>query len=87
MMHEPSRELLRDDPNPVVISPLRFSCAVECTGPSRLLDRAGVTTRQWMHRERRYLVPIRDMPAVIAQAERDRRTVVIDDRRALQASA
>lgn len=87
MMHEPSRELLRDDPNTVILSPLRHSCGIECTGPSRLLDRAGVTVRQWQHRERRYLFPIREMPAVIAQAERDRRTVVIDDQRAVRASA
>lgn len=79
MMTEPSRDSLEHDINTVVLGPRRFSCSIECTGASRLLDRAGVTSRQWQHRGRYFIFPLRDMPAVIARAEKDRRLVLIED--------
>lgn len=74
-----SRDALDHDGNTVILSPRRHSCAIECTGPTRLLDRARVTARQWDHRARHFLFPLQDMPRVIAQAERDRRVVLIED--------
>lgn len=78
MMTDDSRDALAHDGNTVILSPHRNSCAIECTGPTKLLNRAGVTTRQWDHRRRRFLFPVGDVPRVIARAEADCRVVLID---------
>ncbi|MCW3039251.1 MAG: hypothetical protein JWM31_1156 [Solirubrobacterales bacterium] len=78
MQEEPSRELLRDDPNTVVLSRHRNSCFVEAQGPTRLLNRAQVPRRQWSPVRRCWRIAIQDMPAVIRRAERDGRVVLIE---------
>jgi hypothetical protein len=79
MQEEPSRELLRDDPNTVVLSRHRNSCSVEAQGPTRLLNRADVSRRQWSPARRCWLIAIQDIPAVIRRAEKDGRVVLIED--------
>lgn len=79
-MAEPTSDSLEDDPNTVLVTLVgRHSCSIECTGPTRLLDRAGVTARQWSHLGRHWLFPRRDLPAVIRRADRDGRIVLLDD--------
>lgn len=64
---------------PMVLRPLRHSCSVDAPGATATLNRAGATVRQWSHIGRCWLIPLRDMPAVIRQAEREGRPVVIED--------
>jgi len=49
----------------MVLQPLRNSCAVQAPGATMTLNRAGATVRQWDHLRRCWLIPLRDMPAVI----------------------
>jgi hypothetical protein len=63
---------------PLTLRTWRNSCAV-AGRELPLLDRAGATVRQWDRPNRRWLFPRRDVPAVIRQAERERRAVVIEE--------
>lgn len=68
-----------DGTAPLVLRPMRHSCSVDAPGATATLNRAGATVRQWDHLRRCWLIPLRDMPAVIRQAEREGRPVLIED--------
>ncbi|MCW2897781.1 MAG: hypothetical protein JWO67_46 [Streptosporangiaceae bacterium] len=85
MMAALSRDSLDQDTNTLIFEPHRGTVRIHGVGVSRLLNRCGVHRRQWDHLRRCWMVPLREMPGLIALATEDRRNVLIDDHAELDA--
>lgn len=79
MMTELSRDALDEDTNTLIFEPHRGTVRIHGVGVTKLLNRRGIERRQWDHLARCWMVPLRELPGLIAQATRDRRNVLIDD--------
>lgn len=79
MMTALSRDSLDGDTDTLVFEPHRNTVRVHGARVPSLLNRCGVDPRQWDHLQRCWMAPIRFLPALLEQAEKDRRNVIIED--------
>jgi len=78
MMTELSRDSLDQDDSTLIFEPHRGTLRIHGQRVAHLLNRCGVERRQWDHLVRCWMVPIREMPRLLALAEKDRRNVLIE---------
>jgi len=79
MMTELSRDSLDQDRTTLIFEVHRGTVRLHGQKVTSLLNRCGVKLRQWDHLTKCWMVPIRDMPALLALAEKDRRNILIED--------
>jgi hypothetical protein len=79
MMTPASRESLDADPETLVFEPRRGTVRIHGVRVPSLLNRCGVSRRQWDHLTCCWMAPIAYMPALLERAENDRRDILIDD--------
>jgi hypothetical protein len=78
MMTELSRDTLDQDASALIFEARRGTVRIHGQRVSHLLNRCGVELRQWDHLQKCWMASIRYMPALLAQADRDRRNVLIE---------
>jgi hypothetical protein len=79
MMSPLTRDSLDRDTNTLVFEPRRKTLRIHGHDAPSLLNRCGIQLRQWDRLEHCWMVSLREMRGLIALAERDRRTVIIED--------
>ncbi len=68
----------RADPETLVFEPRRGTVRVHGQRVPSLFNRCGVDRRQWDHLQKCWMAPIRYLPALLKQAEKDRRNIIIE---------
>ena len=78
MMTPLSRDSLDADPETLVFEPGRGTVRFHGQRVPSLFNRCGVDRRQWDYLEKCWMAPIRYLPALLEQAEKDRRNITIE---------
>jgi hypothetical protein len=78
MLAQLSRDSLDQDASTLIFEPHRGTLRIHGLRVAHLLNRCGVERRQWDHLQKCWMVPLREMPALLALAEKDRRNVLIE---------
>ena len=73
-----SRDTLDADLETLVFEPRRGAVRVHGAHVASLLNRCGVDRRRWDHLQRCWMAPIRYLPVLLEQAEKDGRNIIIE---------
>ncbi|MCF6745106.1 hypothetical protein E9529_12605 [Blastococcus sp. KM273128] len=79
MLSPLSRDSLDGDRDTLVFEPRRNTVRIHGQRVPSLLNRCGVDRRQWDHLAHCWMAPVRFLPVLFEQAEKDRRNVLIED--------
>ncbi len=78
MMTPLSRDALDGDTNTLIFELRRGTIRVHGARVPSLFNRCGVDRRQWDHLQKCWMAPIRYLSALLEQAEKDQRNIIIE---------